>query len=1259
MKGKILVILLLTLTLVFSLVACKNKNEIKNPDVGNNPGGDISENPDGDNGEKPDGDNDGNQEDHTHSFGDYTVQREPGCTYEGREVAYCSCGEFIERAISALGHSYTSETVSSTCTASGYTRYSCTKCEYFYDDDRTDATNHSFGDWEVIQSPTCFSYGIESCACHCGFTQSRTTAIVDHNYVLVSSAEPNCFSQGYYIYNCSYNCTNGYTEYYGESGHKTVTTTHEVDCENPGYIEHRCSVCDYYYEEGYTAPIGHSFSQWVTEKEASFESAGNKVRSCGNCKKTENEVIPQIPVRATYSKRDTYDVVRIDRSTPGEVDNYSINDAFTTFEIVGEYVDPSEIEIVYFGDKVTKASFDGGSLREVYFSDDIEYIRQKAFWPNEGLGKIYFEGDAPEIHKQAFNLNGSGKLAIYPSEQSRGFDGFLFGGCEVIRSWITKDKLDMDSLTLKEYAALAAKHTDALALEILSLFELRGQESFLYLPFEPDIDKYKIIKDFAISLTKNCKTEREKIDAIYDWIVANIKYSDPATYYTSYEVFESRSAVCAGYTNLMHDMLCAVGIPSFYTRGTTLFGCGRSVSEIFSHPDDFTTHAWLSVITSDGKVSYYDPTWGASDPAQYKNMTAAQVGEYAITFEISSIQLMVDGVDHHTFKIFDGIQFIVDGAVYTMAFGKVGSQSMAEYYNYWFGFNHIVVTGDHYISEIDQPIGSVYNCGFLADLSLGNTRFCLADGRAIPLYRVTDYLIMQSRYYGESIDYSCDFLVYENGFVFVIDEENNLAKVALYIGDEENVTIPSTVKGIAVDGISQEAFKNNNKVKRLVISEGIRFSYDSSFEGCEMLEYVYIPASFEWEIGQASEYTIFKRCYNLKTVEISKNHPHITSYNGNIYTKDMKTLIFYAPNNGYKIFTLPESVTEIYREAFAYSKLESVILHGGVTRICADAFLHSRIEYIDIPAGCEIGSYAFHYATALRRVSFGDGITEIPFGAFLNCQSLTEVKLPSTITSIGDYAFSGALSLITIDLPEGLKRIGGCAFLDSALVSVTLPSTLEFINYNAFYCCEALFVVNNKSSLELVAGDQSSHGCVAAKVRKLNADPKSYSITVTDNGLVFYADEQEVVLVDFIGCEGDTLILPESFGGRSYSMLAKCFAAFDVIGYVQRWAEIFTWEDYAFHYGQQIKHLVIPASITRIPDYAFEGWSNIEKIYYGGARETWESAAMFDRNPEMSDPEQIPKNDELMTPDVYFFSQNKPSGEGNFWHYVNGVPTPW
>ena len=1001
----------------------------------------------------------------------------------------------------------------------------------------------------------------------------------------------------------------------------------------------------------------HNYGEWKVTAEPAFGQDGSKERTCFECGDVQKEKIEQIYVRVSYSKQGENDVANIERSTPGEISTFFVTQEYSSFEVVGEYVAPSDIEIIYFGDNVTSAMFNGGSLIEMHFSDDIEYIPAKAFWINDRLSAIYFEGDAPEIDPQALNLNGSARARVYPTEGAKGFDSFLFGGSEVVRSWVIKDVFDPESVTLTEYAALVAQYTDALALDIIDLYKEKGQQIFLYIPFEKDMDNYKIIKDFTLSLTKNCKTEREKIDTIYDWIVSNISYSDPDCYNTSYQVFESKKAVCAGYTNLMHDMLCAVNIPSLYTRGATLFGNMMTTSDVFINFNDFSTHAWLTVCTSDGAVSYYDPTWGASSPEEYKNMTAAQLGEHAVTYEMDSLQLMIDGVDHTSFDISNDLQFLYeDGNIFSTFCGVVGSNSISDYYNNWFEFSHIVCTGDHYISTSDQLIGSLYNNGFVTEPWIGNTYFCMADGRCISIIRLAKYLYMQSHYYGESIDYTCDFLCYEDGFIFFIDQDNNVAKLVCYIGDKEQIVIPTSVNGTRVTGIAQDAFKNNDTVRSIIVSEGIDTFYANSFEGCSALEYLYIPSTYDWNNGEAEHHLLFDRCYNLKTIEISKDHPHFTSLNGNLYNKDMTCLVAFAPANDCKVFTLPDTVKEIYMRAFAYSQIETVIINNGV-KIWDDAFWHSNIEYITIPGGSQLGRYSFHYATNLKSVVLGEGITEIPYTAFNNCQSLTHVVLPSTLKSIGEYAFSGCYTLLTVDLPEGLETIEYGAFMYSGIAYITLPSTLKSIGNDAFGSCSSLFVVNNNSSLELVMGDEYSHGGVAYYARKINANPKEYSITITDNGLVFYADSEIVVLIDFLGCEGDTLVLPDTFDGREYYLPDNCFGAFDYVGYSQWSKEIITWEEPAFHYGQAIKTLVIPESVIYIYDYAFEGWAHIETIYYGGTSEQWDN--LFSRLPNHLDPQKIPMNDELINPDVYFYSEVKPTTAGNFWHYVNGIITVW
>lgn len=83
---------------------------------------------------------------HTHEFGEWIVEKEATCTENGRNAAYCSCGESKTKPIYAEGHSYGSwkTTKNATCTEEGEkTRY-CVACSQ-KEEDSIAVTGHK---WE-------------------------------------------------------------------------------------------------------------------------------------------------------------------------------------------------------------------------------------------------------------------------------------------------------------------------------------------------------------------------------------------------------------------------------------------------------------------------------------------------------------------------------------------------------------------------------------------------------------------------------------------------------------------------------------------------------------------------------------------------------------------------------------------------------------------------------------------------------------------------------------------------------------------------------------------------------------------------------------------------------------------------------------------------------------------------------------------------------------------------------------------------------
>ena len=119
-----------------------------------------------------------------HSFGDWRVTSDPTCTAKGVETRKCKNCEATEaRDVKALGHDYKDTVVAPTCTSRGYTHHKCTRCNDEYNDNDTEMTAHSFGDWAVTTAPTCTAKGVETRKCNnCEETETRDVDAHGHKW---------------------------------------------------------------------------------------------------------------------------------------------------------------------------------------------------------------------------------------------------------------------------------------------------------------------------------------------------------------------------------------------------------------------------------------------------------------------------------------------------------------------------------------------------------------------------------------------------------------------------------------------------------------------------------------------------------------------------------------------------------------------------------------------------------------------------------------------------------------------------------------------------------------------------------------------------------------------------------------------------------------------------------------------------------------------------------------------------------------------
>ncbi len=167
-----------------------------------------------------------------------------------------------------------------------------------------------------------------------------------------------------------------------------------------------------------------------------------------------------------------------------------------------------------------------------------------------------------------------------------------------------------------------------------------------------------------------------------------------------------------------------------------------------------------------------------------------------------------------------------------------------------------------------------------------------------------------------------------------------------------------------VTSIGYSTFYNCSSLTSVVIPDSVTRIGNHAFSRCSSLTSVEIPDSVTNIANPA-----FSGCSSLMSITVNKNNAEYCSIDGNLYTKDEKTLLQYAAGKTAASFTIPDSVTSIAHDAFfGCSSLTSVVIPDGVTNI---------------------GSDAFGACNNLTEITIPDSVISIDNQAFYDCSSLT------------------------------------------------------------------------------------------------------------------------------------------------------------------------------------------------------------------------------------------------------------------------------
>ncbi len=286
----------------------------------------------------------------------------------------------------------------------------------------------------------------------------------------------------------------------------------------------------------------------------------------------------------------------------------------------------------------------------------------------------------------------------------------------------------------------------------------------------------------------------------------------------------------------------------------------------------------------------------------------------------------------------------------------------------------------------------------------------------------------------------------ENGRLTIYNENMMMdyarAEDTPWYGSRDEITYILTQYG--VKKISSYAFADCDKVTEVYIGDEITEIGDYAFSGCSSLKKI----TFVGTIAKWKEIQIGAGNDVLNKVTIICSDGVINASEGEnvlVSGKCGENLFWYVTENVELIIV---GTGDMYDYGYMNAPWYTVKKASGYT---------TRIQSVQLSDGMtKIGNHAF-METPIKEVDIPDSVKVIGTRAFLNCNKLEEVFIPNGVTEIGESSFSGCYNIKNVTGMENIAKIGSGAFAYcSGLTSIEIPDSVMEIEREAFASCTIL-----------------------------------------------------------------------------------------------------------------------------------------------------------------------------------------------------------
>ena len=345
---------------------------------------------------------------------------------------------------------------------------------------------------------------------------------------------------------------------------------------------------------------------------------------------------------------------------------------------------------------------------------------------------------------------------------------------------------------------------------------------------------------------------------------------------------------------------------------------------------------------------------------------------------------------------------------------------------------------------------------------------------------------------------------------------------------------------------------------------------------------------------------------------------------------------------GQQDIVLPESVKYIGWNAYQNSNIMT-ISGVGVTHIDRSVFSScnyiktfnfpnlvktntytcssSTIQTVTIPKSCTLVGYlSFQKCPKLTDVVFeGTGeVAENRSGMFNNDTALTNVTLRKDTKYIYPEWFIGCTGLKNIDIPLTVQIIYNSAFEGAGLTKITLPETLNTLGDKVFKNCKNLSVVEFKSLNAPIIGVDTFLNCGSEvtgskyfKIPKGNSgyenikailvDQLGFELIETKYGYPITKESNPALMTimhnsglatseDFMTWDEVEAVTSDQIDAVKFD---ETLISFDEFQYFTNVTQI----SRTFNNCYNLKHIILPESLTKIFAYTFQNCHSLTSIH--------------------------------------------------------------